>query len=154
MSSQMRRPWKYAPQSSGSTTSVEVTSLALGFNFRLEGFGSTRHPYPGCSSCDVRFFSWPPSRGSFRGRVRTVISLRRSGVLGRFRPGSGAQYIFNVDFGPLAQQGLRFGRASCLEKESILRPGSLNRFFCFQGRCIYQDMSWAIGRAISPQVGV
>ncbi len=47
----------------------------------------------------------PPPPGGSRVRVRIVISLRRSWVLGRFRPASGGEYIFNLFFGPKLSQG-------------------------------------------------
>ncbi len=37
----------------------------------------------------------PPSPRGIRGRVRIVISLRKSMIWARFRPGSGGYFIFN-----------------------------------------------------------
>ncbi len=44
-----------------------------------------------------RFVLVPLPRGVW-GRVRTVISLTESMILGRFRPGSGGRIIFNFNF--------------------------------------------------------
>ncbi len=46
------------------------------------------------------FILGPPSPGGSRGRVRTAIFLKKSGVLGRFRPGSEGKPTFYSYFGP------------------------------------------------------
>ncbi len=55
---------------------------------------------PSCVSrqLSILFLAPPPPAGT-RGRIRTAIVLRRSMVLGRFRPGSGALSAFNCYFG-------------------------------------------------------
>ncbi len=48
----------------------------------------------------LNFYLGPPSPGGSRGRVRTVISLGASGVLGRFRAGSGGLKYLLLAFWP------------------------------------------------------